>query len=269
MRSNDGFVFGWGQTLPDAINVKAYDADGTPATNLNRIFTPGPVGVNGSDIVLQVGSASVSDPLVAQAFDLEANALGPVYEVSPAPPGQIFGLSPAVAPGSDGNFLVVWSLTNQTVHARLLSSLGEPLGGVFELSTVTPPDAGPFAFSQVDCEGHPDGGYTASWTVELPFNPGVGSVESQLLARSVSALGSALGQPLDVRPAGAGVVRVQALGAGQDWAFTAVWNETSNGPLLGFSFVALAASVFTAQGAIVLGVLLLLTIRLRGAPSGR
>jgi hypothetical protein len=265
MRADGGFVIAFPEALFDAVYARTYNADGNPTTGIFQTIalgSPWNMTVNQNDTLLFVRNlADPANSMTAQPFDLAGNVLAPPTEFAPAPAGGIFPVVPFVAAGSDGNFLAVWAMVDQTVHARRISETGQPLGSAFELTQATPPDEGPFAYSLPDVESHPDGGYVVSWQTRL-------GVEAELWARRVSTDGTLFREPIVVRPTSPGWLNGAFVGAGPARAFAVVWIEPGGGGILVHSFAAAAIPAIALWAALALAALSLVIVWRRAGTHG-
>ena len=173
-----GFVVVWGQyDLEGSLSGQRFSPTGTKVGGEFEVAPPGSHGYSyfEDDDGIEIDARSSGEFMVAwrgfsydnereqilaRAFDAEATALGPVFEVNTDVSANSRRHSPGIAADPDGNFVIVWRGDNAGevgVWARRIDPSGTPLGLEFKVNA-----SGIFPqFPKVSAD--PSGGFVVVW----------------------------------------------------------------------------------------------------------
>jgi Ca2+-binding RTX toxin-like protein len=226
--SNGSFVIIWtdasdANSTGTDIRFRRFDADGTPIDITDRVLGIAdaqaqqkvvPTAGGGFMIVYSDFQAGTGD-IHAQRFDANGDAVGGVIT---AAIGASVQRNPAIAPLSDGNFVVVWDdNTNAQIRFQRFDLSGNFLGGA---TPVADSPLVPFGASIVPLA---DGAFVVSWTDQgQPFPD---TSVSAVRARMFDAAGNAIGSEFTVNTLSEGIQASSKLVALPSGGFVAVYES--------------------------------------------
>jgi hypothetical protein len=208
------------------VNTYTYGGQYAPAV--------GPDGAGGFVVAWHSAGSSGTDTGVptthresiqAQRFDSTGAPVGNEFQVNTwTTGGQVL---PAVGPDGAGGFVVVWDNASSvdeffSIEGQRYSSTGAPVGGQFEVNTVT-------AYVQSDPAVAPDGagGFVVVWTSTLGSGSDSdfsGAIEGQRFAST----GAPIGSEFQVNTYTTGVQSYPAVESDGTGGFVVVWTSSDS-----------------------------------------
>ncbi|MDH3594830.1 MAG: VCBS repeat-containing protein, partial [Rhodospirillales bacterium] len=161
---------------------------------------------------------------VAAAQAAPGDRIGPEFQVNTTTIGD--QTVPAVAMDSDGDFVVAWQSNGQDgdgagIFAQQYNAASEPLGGEFQVNTVTTNDQ-----TQAQVAMDADGDFVVAWTDCYSL------YNCEIFARRYDAAGAPQGGEFQVSTAATGYRRGGPIAMDADGNFVVAWHSCTGDPLI-------------------------------------
>jgi hypothetical protein len=238
MDANGDFVVVWHSRFQDGssygIFAQRYDASGERVggeflvnsyTTGDQSFPAVAADPAGNFVVVWDGGYFLPNEVSARRYDAFGNPIGTEFQVNTYTPAVDYRSS--VAMDGDGDFVVVWDRWRSTsanwygVIGRRYDAVGNPLGGEFQIPTVTTVRGG---------SRHPEVASDAEGNFVVVWHHGESAARYDIYARRFDADGNALGAEFVVNASTTGSQKYPGVAVESGGDFVVVWESGPGWP---------------------------------------